>query len=314
MQTTREVRLADAATARLELVDTVPAEPGPNQVLVRNRAMALRAVMGLLLDGGVPGLPGYRPGRVLWGPAIGEVTAGALPSGTVVSHLAGWREYAVLDVDQVRILPPGTDHILALSQAELAHVALSVAPLDAGETVLVSSAAGSIGSTAARVARLLGAGRVVGTASAGKLPWVTGEAGYDAAVDRNAPDLPSALRRAAPDGIDVVLDLTGGELTRAALDIAEPNARVLAIGTLAARSAPAGIDLTTLISRRITLRGFTPRDHPAAVDHARRELADRSRQGLIPVPHTVFDGLDRAPAALTALLDGACTGTVVIRL
>ncbi len=305
---------AGSAADRLEIVETVLPDPKPDQVLVRNRMMALRAAMGLLLAGGVPGMPSYRVGETLWGPAVGEVVAGALPPGTLVAHPLGWREYAVLDSAQARVLPADADPALQLSQAELAHAALSLAPLRAEETVFVSSAAGSIGTMAGRLARLLGAGRVVGSASASKVAWLTGHAGFDAAFDRGDADLVAALRSAAPKGVDVYLDLTGGPQLQAVLEAANPGARIMAIGTLDSQDRATGIDLPTLVAKRITLRGFTPRDHPEALARAGQEIGEWSRRGLLPVAQAVFDGLEQAPTALTGLLEGAHTGTVVVRL
>ncbi|MFD0886129.1 zinc-binding dehydrogenase [Streptosporangium algeriense] len=312
MMRTREVHLA--AKGRLEIVEAVLETPGPGQVLVRNRMIGLRAAMGLLLTGGAPGMPAYQAGKALWGPAVGEVVAGELPPGTLVAHPLGWREHAVLDTARVRVLPAGVDPVLGLAQAELAHAALTTAELSAGETVFVSSAAGSIGSVVGTLARRLGSGRVVGSASAGKLSWLTGQAGFDAAFDRAEADLVTALHRAAPEGVDVYLDLTGGAQTQAVIEVANPGARIMAIGTLDSHRNQAEIDLTTLITKRITLRGFTLRDHPTALKRAEREIGAWSRRGLLAVPHTAFHGLEQAGAALAGLLDGAHTGTVVVKL
>ncbi|GGK32654.1 MDR family NADP-dependent oxidoreductase [Nocardia camponoti] len=311
MTTTRETHLT--STGRLTIVETVLAPPKSGQVLVRNHVMGIRAAMRLLLDGGAPGMPPYRIGHALWGPAVGEVIAGDLTRGTLVAHPFGWREHAIVDVERARVLPDWTDPVLALAQTELAHVALTVASLRPGETVVVSSAAGSIGSVAGTIAKLLGAGRVVGSASAKKLAWLTAEAGYDEAVDRRDPDFVGALRHAAPDGVDVFLDLTGGAQTQAVIEVANPGARIMAIGTLASRE-DVGLDLSTLIAKRITLRGFTARDHPAALQRAADEIHTWATAGRITVPHTMFHGLGQGETALTETLAGEHTGTVLVTM
>ncbi|MFD1936417.1 MULTISPECIES: zinc-binding dehydrogenase [Nonomuraea] len=297
----REVRLA----APLAIVDAPLQQPGPGQVLIRNRHLALRAAMGLLMTGrdDLP-MPAYRHGEVMWGPAVGEVVAGDLPPGTLVAHHLGWREYALLDATAVT--PISGDPLAHLAQAETAYVGLvAAAELREGDTVLVSSAAGSIGTMAGQIARLKGAKRVIGSVgSPAKAAWLVDELGFDAAYDYH--------EEAVEEGIDVYFDSVGGTQLATAVEVANPGARFALCGALSGQTV--ALDTMTVIGRRISLRGFTAADHPGVVARAREEIVAWRREGLLAVPVTRYDGLDQAPGALADLLAGRLTGTVIVDL
>jgi hypothetical protein len=319
-QKTAEVRLTTPAAGRpgpgqFEIAEVSVPSPGPGQVLVRNRRLALRAAMGPLMSAGELPMPAYRPGEAMWGPAIGEVVAGELAAGTVVAHRLGWREHALLNADEAEVLAPGTDPVAHLAQAETAYAGLvAAAGLRPGETVFVSSAAGSVGTMAGQIARLKGAGRVIGSAgSPAKAAWLVEELGFDHAFDYHEGPVAEHLRRAAPGGLDVYFDNVGGAQLAAAIEVARQGARIALCGTLAG-AVPGGIDTLSLIGKRITLRGFTARDHPDVLRQGRDEIAGWLRDGHLTVPVTRVAGLRAAPDALLELLAGRHTGTVIVDL
>ncbi|TQS47023.1 zinc-binding dehydrogenase [Cryptosporangium phraense] len=290
---TREVRLA--GPDELVVVETELAEPGPGHVLVRNRWMALGAVMRTLLDGTGP-LPGYRVGEPLFGKAVGEVIAGdGAPVGTLVSHGLGWREHAI--TERFEIVEPGAE-LRALSSGFVAYGALRAAGLRSGETVYVSSVAGAVGSTAARLAKALGAARVVGSAGTPeKVAALTAAFGYDEAFDRQTETRPA--------DIDVAIDLVG-EPPVAAM---RPGGRIALVGALAQQlggATPAPLDLLGVIGRGVTMVGLDLAAH--------RHLEPEYRTLAVDPPHSVVHGLDAAPDALRGLFAGRFTGLVVITL
>ncbi|MCK7626415.1 NADP-dependent oxidoreductase [Streptomyces sp. RS10V-4] len=329
----REVRLARrvggaALTERHFTVAEVPVpRPGPGQVLVRTRLMAVTAATRTRMTAAPLPMPSFEPGRPLSGAAIGEVVAapGGDPApGDLVHHPCGWREYAAVDRDRVRRLAPDALPFPAahLSQGATAWGALRrAAGVREGDTVFVSGAAGGVGSLAGQLARRLGAGRVVGsTGSAAKAARLRAELGYDATVVRGAGPIEEQLRAAAPEGIDVLLDTVGGEQLRAALAVARPDARFALVGALSSQlggggmSCPVELDSAVIITRRIALRGFGLHAHPDLPAEWTAEFGRGLRDGSLVFPHTVLRGIEQAPRALCELTSGRHVGSVLVEV
>ncbi|GAA0366521.1 NADP-dependent oxidoreductase [Microbispora corallina] len=328
----REIRLAARPHGlpgldAFHLVETAIPDPAPGQVLIRNLYMSLDPGM-LMLIGAYPDIPipPYEVGAPLYGDAVGEVMASGEPSlkeGDVVLHRHGWREYALADAAQVRQVDPDAYPSLStyLGFGLVAYAGLTaVAGLRPGETVFVSSAAGATGSMAGQIARLLGAGRVVGSAGTPeKVARLTGTLGFDAAFDHHDGPIADRLREAAPDGVDVYFDTVGGEQLRAAIDVMNAHGRIALCGALARQSAGGSPDAgpgdpMRLIGKRLTLRGFTMNDHLDLASEFGRRLRQWLADGSLVYEETVVDGLENAPQALLDLVRGTYTGKVVVRL
>jgi NADPH-dependent curcumin reductase CurA len=222
---TRQIRLVTTpeqlpGPEHLAVVETALPAPGPGQVVVHNRYFLVFPGLRTLIGGGADGvpLPPVHVGEALFGPAVGEVVAvgpgSGLRPGDKVSHLLGWREHALLaEADCAPLSDALPDPVAHLSSGAAAYAGLTrLAALRPGDTVLVTGAAGAVGTLAGQVARLLGAGRVVGsTRSPHKAERLQAELGYDAVVVAGAAPFAEQLTAAAPDGIDVLLDTVGGE-------------------------------------------------------------------------------------------------------
>ena len=332
-RTSREVRVAAVPTglpepADLTVVETPVPIPGPGEVLVRNRFFTVFAALRTLL-GGVQGapLPGFRQGDTLFGPAVGEVVAspegnGARP-GDLVRHMLGWREYAVVPAAECH--PVGDalpDPVAHLAQGVTAYGALTRAvQIRPGETVFVSGGAGSVGSMAGQIARLLGARRVVGsTGSSWKAEQMVTGLGYDAVVVRDEAPIAEQLAKAAPDGIDVVFDNVGGEDLRAAIAVANRSARFALVGALSGQlaqhgkgtAAPVEIDSYQLILKQITMAGYSAQGSSEVRSEWTERFAGWLRAGTIKFPHVRVEGIGQAPQALHDMLTGRYVGTVVV--
>ncbi|MEV5121745.1 NADP-dependent oxidoreductase [Streptomyces decoyicus] len=332
-RTHREVRLAARPQGPVtddlfEIVEVPVPEPGPGQVLVRNTVMGVAAVMRTLMDesSAVP-MPSYEIGEPLHGSAVGEVVAapGAdFAPGDLVEHRFGWREYAVVDADQVQRLDPGLlpDPAAYLSQGPTAWMGVvRGAEVRPGDTVFVTGAAGGVGSLAGQIARLRGAARIIGsTGSQEKADRLIKEFGYDAVVIRGAGPIEQQLRTAAPEGIDAVFDNVGGEQLRAALALANRGARFAIVGALAAQLSGDGkattveIDTLSLLSRSITLRGVALYEHLDLIPEWHQRFGEGLREGTLTFPHARLQGIEQAPRALRELIEGRHLGAVVVEL
>ncbi|MCK9927944.1 NADP-dependent oxidoreductase [Frankia sp. Mgl5] len=303
---------------------TVP-EPAAGQVLVRNLVLSLDAGMRLRMsDVGVP-LPLYTVGAVMDGDAVGEVVRSAsvdLAVGDLVHHGLGWREYAVADAARFRRIddtafPTVSAHLASYLTAWVGVV--DVARMAPGDTVFVSGAAGSVGGLAGQIARLKGAGRVVGSVgSPAKAAHVTGRLGFDAAFDHHDGRHADRLREVAPDGVDVYFDNTGGAQLEAAIEVMNPHGRIALCGALAAQNGGTGAagpsNLILAIGKRLTMRGFLTSDHLDRAKQAHTDVAGWLRDGSLTLDQTIVDGLENAPQAFIDMLGGAYTGKVVVRL
>ena len=333
----REVRLVRTPVGRLpvasdfEVVAAPLAEPGPEDVLVRNLFFHVYSSIRMLIAGGVEGTPftPLNPGDTLGSGAVGEVlrapAGSGLRPGDLVSHWLGFREYAVLP-EQACTRLDGTlaDPAGYLEQGWTAYASLTRGvQLRGGETVFVTGGASSIGSMAGPIARQLGAGRVIGgTGSAAKAERMVAELGYDAAVVRGGEPLEQQLAKAAPDGVDIVVDNVGGEALAAAVTVANEGARFVLIGALAGQlspdsdgnSAPVTLDLFPVLLKKITLRGYSADDDTEHEPEWRRKFADWLNEGRISFPHERIRGIEAAPDAIADVIAGRYFGTVLVEV
>ncbi|GAA2141945.1 NADP-dependent oxidoreductase [Streptomyces synnematoformans] len=335
--TAREVRLAAApdglpTAADLTVAETPVRPPAAGEVLVRNSHFlvfpGLRTLIGGEAGGDVP-LPPLHAGDVLFGSAVGEVVAaadgGRLRPGDAVGHFLGWREYAVVPEDGCTVLDGALpDPVAHLAQGAAPYRSLTrLTGVRAGDTVLVTGASGAVGTLAGQIARLLGAGRVIGaTGSDHKARRLVEELGCDAVIRRDHGDLDGQLAAAAPGGIDVLLDTTGGPLLAAALRAARQDARFALVGAVSGQldagraggSAPVELDSFRIVVKGVTLRGFSATDLPAAEAEWTTRFGTWLRSGEIRFPYVRVPGIDAAPRALQEVMAGRHFGAVVVEV
>lgn len=335
----REVKLVRHVRGEIHPEDfavletTVPA-PGPHEVVVRNRwfrvsiSTRLMAQEDATAAEGIP-FPPLNPGDTLADGAIGEVIqagpACGIPVGSLVMHPFGWREYAVVREKDCRFIECAEpDPVAYLGHGWTAYAALTQGiRVNGGDTVFVSSGAGAIGSMAGQIARLLGATRVVGSTSGfNKARWMQEELGYDAVVTRDGGPMIEQLAKAAPEGIDVIVDMVGGEQLAAAVTLARDGARCVLLGALSAElnaekaslQAPVTLDSFHIIFKGMTLRGFSADHSPGAFEAWLRDLKIWRRDGCIELPSATFKGIENATPALQEACAGRHRGVVLIEL
>ncbi|WP_020502226.1 MDR family NADP-dependent oxidoreductase [Sciscionella marina] len=328
-QTAREVHLAARPQGKLtseefRLVEVPLAPPEPGRVLVRNEYLGIVAALRPLMDpeSEIP-LPQFALDRPLRSDTVGRVAATGVPHirvGDLVLFRGPWADYA--DTTEATVLDPAAlpepCYHLAIRNGATALLGMrDIAGVTEGDTVLVSGAAGGVGSLAGQIARRLGAARVIGTAgSAAKCRWLVEELGFDEAIDYHDGDLVTRLRAAAPEGISVYFDLVGGAQFEAAVECAADHARFAVCGALATRAgAPwPRLDTGTAVVKDLTVRGFALHHGWHAFTEWTPLFSHWLGEGLV-YPHTVVDGgIEAAPRALRDLLDGRFTGNVSVRL
>jgi NADPH-dependent curcumin reductase CurA len=299
--------------------------PGDAQVLVRTLLLSQDAANRAWLQG-----PTYRqavnPGDVMHGYALCEVVESNAPElhpGDLVLGEAGWQEYATLDAAAVQRAPevrPLTHlvSVLGIAGKTAYHGLLNVAGIEAGETLLVSAAAGSVGSLVGQIGRIRGA-RVVGVAGGPeKCAWVVDELGFDACIDYKAGPVATALGPHCPRGVDVYFDNVGGDILQAALFAMNPHGRIACCGAVSMYdggplTGPIGVP-GLLVIKRLRMEGFIVMDFADRDAEAERDLSAWVADGRLKVVEDVIEGLENAPRGLIGLLAGENRGKRIIRV
>jgi hypothetical protein len=300
--------------------------PGEGEVLVRVLYVSLDAANRAWMQGAT-----YRSaleaGNVMAGGSLAEVIesrAETLKPGDLVFADTGWQEWAAVPARGLSALPriePLTHLLSVFGVAGLTAYfgLLECGRPKAGETVVVSAAAGSVGSIVGQIAKLKGC-RVVGVAGgAAKCALLQTELGFDAAVDYKAGDTRRALRAACPSGIDVYFDNVGGDILEACLFNMNVHGRIACCGAVsqydgaAPPHGPRGVP-GLIVTKRLTLTGFVVMDFYAKREAALADLQAWVKSGEIKVREDVMDGLESLPQALIGLLAGDNIGKRMVKI
>ncbi len=309
--------------------DTAVPEPGPDQALVKVRYLSIDPTIRTWMND----VPGYLPpiglGDVVRGGGIGEVVSSLsdrFQTGDIVFGMTGWQDYVLAgrDAQDMQVIPPGVAPGAALSVFGVTGMTayfglLDVGKLVAGDTVVVSGAAGATGSVVGQIAKLKGAGKVVGIAGTDeKCAWITDDLGFDAAINYRSDDVGRALRTHCPQGIDLYFDNVGGEILDACLARLAMRGRVVLCGAISTYNdgdnPPGPRHYRNLITRRGRMEGFIILDYLDRFAEAQLEMAGWVADGSITYAEHVIDGLDHAPEALNLLFSGGNTGKVIVKL
>ena len=301
-------------------------KPGEGEVLLKSRYISLDAANRAWMQGAT-----YRAalsgGQVMAGGGLSEVVESNAPHlkpGDLVFADAGWQEYAVLPAKHLAKLPDLKPETHLLSVYGIAGLTAYFGLLECGqpkpgETVVVSAAAGSVGSIVGQIAKIKGC-RVVGIAGGeAKGRWLTEELGFDAAVDYKSPEFKRQLRAAVPDGIDVYFDNTGGAVFEACLFAMKNFGRIACCGALSQYDGappphgPRGIP-GLIVTKRLNLRGFVVMDFADQNEKALADLQGWVADGRLKVQEDIIDGLENLPAALIGLLAGENRGKRMVRV
>ena len=326
-----EVRESDFAIREVPMP-----EPRSGEMLVRAHYLSADPLQRYRMEASSGYGKVLADGEPLKGRLVGRIVQSRHPDyveGEFVEGMLGWQEYAISDGSTRRaeyapgisrvdpsIAPITTSLGILGMPGVTAYFALrDICAPRAGETVVISSAAGAVGSVAGQIAKVMGA-RVVGIAGSDrKVAALTHELGFDAGINyRTVPDMLAALQATCPDRIDAYFDNVGGEISDAVIQHLASHARIAIVGNISRvnnAARPPRLDYQQFVMMaRAQMKGFIVYDHEDRADEARRAIADWLRQGRIKYQETIVDGFENAPRAFIAMMRGDSVGKQLVRL
>ena len=314
--------------AALHLRDLPMPEPGPGEILVRTQYLSLDpANRGWMA--GPTYIPAVPLGGPMWGGVLGRVERSNDPNfvqGDVVSGMGTWTEDCSLPGDGVGKLPDLPGIPLTAFQSALgvggwtAYFGLTdIGKPKAGETLVVSAAAGAVGSAVGQIGKILGC-RVIGIAgSAAKCAWLTGELGFDHAIDYRKENVRKRLAELCPDGVNIYFENVGGDVGNAVIANLAINGRVILCGLISQYNTVGkvdGIDISPVLMKRGTIQGFVVTDVMHRLGEASAALGGWFAQGKLKYKVDIVDGLENAITAFRRLFvqGGDHMGKMMVRV
>ncbi len=316
------------STDNFQRNEAVVPELGDRQVLVRVVYLSLDPTNRIWMNEADSYLPAIPLGGVMRGGAIGFVEESMNPTfavGDLVQGLLGWQQFYLSatgkDLTKLPNLPIPLDAHFGL----LAHIGftayfglLDIGQPQEGETLVVSAAAGAVGSLTGQIGKIKGC-RVVGIAgSDDKCKWLTEELGFDAAVNYRKGDLQTQLKAACPKGIDIYFENVGGATLEAVLALINDNARIPLCGMISQYNSetaePGPRNLASLVMHRGMMKGFIVLDYAPRFAEAAKELITWYATGKLKYRTDIVQGIDNAPGALLKLFNGTNTGKLLVEV
>jgi len=306
-------------------------QPAAGEMLVRNLYFSLEPAIRGWLEGKANYFAPVPIGGPIRGPTAGRIiesNVAGFRAGEWVFGLNHWEDYSIVRADTVLLekihTEPGvplSHHLGALGgSGQTAYVGLhEIGQIRPGQTVVVSAAAGAVGSIAGQIARLRGC-KVIGiVGSAGKARLLTQQLGFHAAVNyRETPDLAAAVTGCAPEGVDVYFDNVGGATLNAMLLTLKPQGHVIACGMISDYNRtddPYPItNLWQVVARQLTMQGFLLFTYDSLRPAARAQLAQWVRAGQITVLEHITRGLANTPSAFCELMTGNTCGKALVEV
>ncbi|MEM8929687.1 MAG: NADP-dependent oxidoreductase, partial [Acidobacteriota bacterium] len=243
--------------------------------------------------------------------------------GDRVSGALGWQQWAVAEPKDLQKIPGNLPLTLFLGPLGMTGLTAYFGLLDIGqpkegETVLVSAAAGAVGSVVGQIAKIHGC-RVVGLAGGSeKCAHLVDDLGFDAAIDYKSDDVAAKVRELCPNGIDVYFDNVGGEILDIALANLNQGARIPLCGAISQYNAtepvPGPYNYLSILVNRARMEGFIVFDFKARYGEALAQLGQWVAEGKIQSRHEIVDGLEKAPEALLRLFNGDKKGKLLVRI
>ncbi|NMH58853.1 NADP-dependent oxidoreductase [Alteromonas ponticola] len=300
--------------------------PGEGEMLIKQTYMSLDpAMLGWMSEDKESYIPPVEIGEVMRSSGVGEVVESNHPDfnvGDKVMGMTGWREYLISDGQGFNKLQPGVTEEMALCVFALPGLTATTGLYNfgepkAGETLVVTGAAGSVGSIVGQLAKADGL-RVIGVVGSDeKADWIVNQLGFDGAINYKKDDLKAKLEELTPDKVDVFFENTGGPIQQLIFNRMNAHGRIVVCGMIAdyqAEKPSAGPNWIPLIKKRINIRGFAMPDHWNEIPQLLQKLTPYVQQGKIQYRAHTIEGLENAVDGLNMLFEGKNTGKMLLKL
>ncbi|MEP4033609.1 NADP-dependent oxidoreductase [Roseibium polysiphoniae] len=270
-------------------------------------------------------LPPIPLGETMRSLGIGIVTESrceGLSEGDWVSGFTGWTEHLDVEPGALSVVPQNVPMeaymgVFGLAGATAYHGLVKVGEPKRGETLCVTGAAGSVGSLVGQIGKALGL-RVIGIAGTkAKCDWLVNELGFDAALNYKTDDLDAGLQAFSPEGLDLHFENVGGKPFAAALRNMKAFGRIVMCGFISVYNGDSPDempDMTAIVRRRLTLKGFVMTDHFETYPEIFKALGEMLQAGQLKYRLDIIEGLENAPEALNKLFDGSNQGKLVVKV
>lgn len=310
------------------LVESPVPSPSSGEVLVRSLYLSVDPYM----RGRINGRPSYaKPveiGEVMVGGVVGQVVDSNDPRlgpGDYVEGMLGWQEFAVAPAKALRRIDPATApittalYVLGMPGLTAYFGLLEVCRPQPGETVVISAAAGAVGSLVGQIAKIKRC-RTVGIAGSNeKVRFITGDLGFDAGFNyKQTPDLHARIHELCPNGVDIYFDNVGGPITDAVMPSLNTRARVSVCGQISQyNSTEPDVGprwFTQILMKQAKVEGFMVHQFADRYEDALRQLGAWVRERRIKYREDVVEGLENAPQAFIGMLEGANIGKRLVKI
>ena len=311
------------------LVETAVPRAGAGQAVARVLYLSLDPTNRIWMTDIEQYMPPVALGEVMRGGGLAQIVESNLPQyqvGDLVTGLTGWQDYAVTDgagLGALTPLPKGLPVPLPALLGALGITGLTayfglldIGQPKAGETVVVSAAAGATGSVVGQIARIKGC-RVVGIAGGPeKCAWIVNDLGFAAAVDYKRPGWQARLREACPAGVDIDFENVGGEIMDEVMGLMNLGGRVVLCGMISGYNdaEPMRGRFDLILMKRLRVQGFIVIDYIPRFPEGAMQLAQWMMEGKLQHRDTIVDGLEQAPVAINRLFDGGNMGKLLVKV
>lgn len=296
------------------------------QILVKQTHMSLDpAMIGWMNPDPESYIPPVALGDVMRSSGLGEVVESQNPGfavGDRVMGMTGWSEYILSNGEGLRKVQPGLDAEMVLSVFALPGLTATQGLFGfgnpkPGETILISGAAGSVGSIVGQLAKAEGLDVIGVAGSDEKCKWLVDDLGFDGAINYKSDDIDAKIKEFAPKGVDIYFENTGGPIQHHAIENMNAHGRVIVCGMIsdyAAETPSAGPNWIPIIKKRITIQGYAMPDHFPQLAELVGKLTPYVMQGKVKYRAHVLEGLESAIDGLNMLLTGGNNGKLIVKL